>query len=192
MLQRSLIPLCLLLLAVRIPVIAQATPSLSCRGEIPALTIPPAWQAMISARFPGFQAFRFTDYHRYVRRPCSPTRPTAPFALVADLDHDSVLDLVVEGQDLDSARVVAVLSQRGRPLLLSAWVRPTLAPGTIQYDDDVGLWWELRHDRLTAEIGPHASDRGLYLFQINRIEHGMVRVYWSGEATVEEDVPPGD
>jgi hypothetical protein len=103
---------CLAILAVAL--LQQAgvsAPRIDVRGTEAVLLLPPAMADALKKFDPDFQPRRVADYPAWIMRDWYKLTPQqAPFAVVGDFNGDKVLDAVVDGDNRDRGRRLAILS----------------------------------------------------------------------------------
>ncbi len=88
------------------------TPSISIRGREFFLNLPTQMQLAIQKLNPKFTAWNSGDYTQNVRNEVIESKDPrrAPFALILDVNHDGIPDLILDGHDDQAAILMCVYS----------------------------------------------------------------------------------
>lgn len=90
---------------------APRAPRLAMTDSGPVMELPPAMEAALRARVPGFRPWARESYDQETLTHAGPPERLALFGAAGDFDGDGTTDVVLSGHDEDTAYLIALLSE---------------------------------------------------------------------------------
>ncbi len=137
------------------------------KGAMQSLSMPNEIVKAISKVAPGFMPWKMKDYLPRVQEQFPGAQPSyAPFAVITDINHDGVNDLVVDGSTRKKSMTIVVLSSKQgyKAQIVESYTR--MKPEDVQDVDENGKISSGLNRFLSFEDAQRSSDKS-YAFTVN-------------------------